>query len=107
MISIGEQLKNKYIRTGGKTPHETWAITNLIKDAGLFQEPYGRFYWLKMVAESKISYNEMLGIIKDVFRMNKKYNKGGYLTNVLIQKRKRLARSNYLANQQNHDNKKN
>ena len=65
-------------------PHELAATVDLIKAAGLLKEPtYGYNYWLGKVKRAGVTYNDMIGILKNLQGMNAKYNKGGTLTNTL------------------------
>lgn len=71
-------------------PHELSAAVELIKDAGLFTKKYGWSYWLGKVKRAGVTYGEMHGILKEVGGMDKKYNKGGRLTNLLTERAKAL-----------------
>jgi len=73
------KLKKKTV----KSPHELSATVQLLKDEGLVKGRYGFGYWLALVKKSKTSYTEMIGILKSLEGMDKKYNKGGVLTNKL------------------------
>lgn len=71
-------------------PHEISATANLIEEAGLFTKKYGRTYWMGKVKRAGVSYNEMVGILKQISGMDPKYSKGGRLTNVLTEMAKTL-----------------
>ena len=68
-----------------KAPHELSATVQLLKDEGLVKGRYGFGYWLALVKKSKTSYTEMIGILKSLEGMDKKYPKGAVLTNKLKQ----------------------
>ena len=68
-----------------KSPHELAGTVQLIKDEGLVKGRYGFGYWLALVKKSKTSYTEMIGILKSLEGMDKKYPKGAVLTNKLKQ----------------------
>ncbi len=80
----------KPIEKKGKTPHPKAATVNAIIElvGESKQYPYG--YWLRRVG--KVSYNEMIGILKEVEAADKKYSKGGMLTNILIKRNAKQKR---------------
>lgn len=82
-----ELIKDIIIAGNSKTlkqaPHELSECSNLIEEAGLFTEKYNRKYWLGKIKKAKVSFGDMLVIIKNIKSMDPKYNKGGYLTNLL------------------------
>lgn len=68
-------------------PHELAAsVDEIIKVVGITPK-YGYKYWLGKVKRSNKQYTEILGILKDIQRMDSKYNKGGRLTNILSNKK--------------------
>lgn len=69
-------------------PHEISATANLIEEAGLFTKKYGRTYWMGKIKRAGVDYNEMIGILKEVMQMDRKYSKGGRLTNILTDRGK-------------------
>jgi len=64
-------------------PHEISATSDLIEKAGLFKGRYKRGYWLRLIKKSGISYGGMMCLIKEMYSMDEKYNRGGWLTNKL------------------------
>ena len=64
-------------------PHDLSAMTELIKEEIGFNQKYGRGYWLRHLKKSKISYGELIGVLKEISNLPLKYNKGGRLTNIL------------------------
>lgn len=88
-VSIKDLLKQRMERPAAQVqkpaPHEIAAASNLIEEAGLFTKKYGRTYWLGKIKRAGVSYNEMIGILKEIRGMDPKYSKGGRLTNVLTQ----------------------
>ena len=88
MKKISDTLGIKRHEPVKKPPHELSATVDLIEAAGLFTKTYGYTYWLGKVKRAKVSYSEMVGIIKDVKVMPAKYSKGGRLTNLLTEKAK-------------------
>lgn len=85
MAHIGELLgKNLKRKPEPKAPpHEISATANLIEEARLFTPKYGRTYWMGKIKRAGISYNEMIGVLKEISGMDPKYSKGGRLTNLL------------------------
>ena len=79
--AIGDIIKLP--KTTTNPPHELSATVELIKNEIPFTKSYGWGYWLKLVKKSNVSYTEMIGILKSLEGMDKKYNKGGVLTNKL------------------------
>lgn len=77
-----------------KPPHEKSATVDLIQNAGLVTKTYGYTYWLSKVKRAGVTYNDILGIIKEVQGMDAKYNKGGRLTNLLTEKANSLKKKN-------------
>ncbi len=77
MQQISFQLNFKVSKGG----HEKQAIVDeIIKVVGLHPK-YGYKYWLSKV--KGYSYGEILGILKSIENMDKKYPKGAVLTNKL------------------------
>ena len=61
--------------------HEKAAsVDEILKVVGK-SEKYGYTYWLRKIG--RCSYPEVLGILKQVEGADKKYNKGGMITNLL------------------------
>lgn len=69
--------------------HELAAIVDDIQKVLGFKEgdKYGYKYWLSVVKRSGKHYGEMVGILKETAGLDKKYNRGGYLTNKLSKKK--------------------
>lgn len=66
---------------GKGPPHEKAAsVDEIIKIVGL-NKKYGYTYWLRKVGRA--SYPAVMGILKQVSGADKKYNKGGLITNLL------------------------
>lgn len=90
MKTIGEQLKMplpEKKRSVDWAPHELAATVNeIIKTVGDHPK-YGYGYWLGKVKRSGKGYNEMLGLLKELGRMDPKYPKGATLTNKLTGKK--------------------
>lgn len=82
---LGKNLKPKVEKA---PPHELSAATELIREAGLFSKKYGRTYWLGKLKRARVSYNEIIGILKEIAQMDPKYSKGGRLTNILTERAK-------------------
>lgn len=78
MKSIADTLKKREIK---KAPHELSAITNEIERVIGFTPRYNRGYWLKKCKGK--SFGEIMGLLKQAEGMDKKYNKGGFITNAL------------------------
>jgi hypothetical protein len=79
-IKLLEKYKKKQ---EGAPPHELSASVNEIEKVIPFTSKYGRGYWLAQVKRSGKAYPEILGILKNIEKMDKKYSKGGTLTNQL------------------------
>ena len=75
-------------------PHEISATANLVEEVGLFTKSYSRTYWMGKIKRAKVSYIEMVGILKEIQSMDPKYNKGGRLTNLLTEKAKKIKQKN-------------
>jgi len=85
LISVEDYLK-KFETKKEKVPrHEIAASVDEIKKVLNFDDKgkYGYKYWLRKVKRSGKGYTEILGILKEIEAMDKKYNKGGRLTNIL------------------------
>ncbi len=67
----------------GNQIHET--VEEVVKLVGT-SEKYGKSYWYGVVKRKKISYSEMLGILKEVRNADRKYPKGALLTVILKKK---------------------
>ncbi len=77
-------LFNKYQQKKG-APHEQAAkVDEIVKIVGLSKE-YPYTYWLRKV--KNFSYGYVLEICKEADSLDKKYSKGGYLTNKLCKKK--------------------
>jgi len=64
-------------------PHEKSAsVVEIKKCLGEDSRSFG--YWLKMIG--KVSYTEIIGILKDLETLPDKYSKGATLTNILRRK---------------------
>lgn len=91
---MGKTIKRAESKDEKKPPHEIAATVDLIEAARLFSPKYGYTYWLGKVKRAGVSYNEMVGILKEISGMDPKYSKGGRLTNVLTEKAKLLKNKN-------------
>lgn len=87
LLNIQELLRKKtedYAKKEKYAPHQISATVDLIVESGIVKEPkYGYKYWLGKVKRAEVSYNDMIGILKEINGMSDKYNKGGRLTNLL------------------------
>lgn len=65
-------------------PHELSAVVDEIQKVLGFKtnDKYGYKYWLSKA--KGISYNQILGILKEIQGVDAKYNKGGLLTNKIL-----------------------
>lgn len=90
--SLADVLKNlqKEIPVKKKPPHELSATVDEIQKVLKFthNEKYGYMYWLRKV--KGWSYNEIIGILKEIASVDPKYSKGGMLTNKLSNKKKKI-----------------
>jgi len=73
-----------------KPPHEKAATVDEIqKVLGFsYNDKYGYVYWLRKVRGR--NYNEVMGMLKQIEGVDKKYNKGGLLTNMLSNKKPKI-----------------
>ncbi len=67
----------------GNELYET--VQEIIKVVGLTPK-YGIGYWYGLVKRSKVSYSEIVGVLKEVEKADSKYSKGGMITNILLKK---------------------
>ena len=82
-MHIQELLRTRELPREKPPPHELSACVNEIERVVGFTGKYGRGYWLFQVKRSGKAYPEMMGILKDIERMDAKYPKGATLTNKL------------------------
>lgn len=73
---------DKYLVKDNKKPkHQTAAsVDEIIKIVGESKQ-YDYGYWLRKV--KNVSYAKVLQICKEASNLDKKYNRGGYITNKL------------------------
>lgn len=95
MPHISEILGKRFEKPTEKSnkkppPHQHAATVDLIEAAGLLSKKYNYKYWLGKVHSAGVDYNEMIGILKEIQKMDPKYSKGGRLTNVLTTRAKAL-----------------
>ncbi len=92
---MDSSLFEKYNKPKTKAPpHALSACTDEIEKNGLYTKGYVRGYWLKMLSkyqkrkniDATQVYNQLLGILKNIQEMDKKYPKGATLTNILLKK---------------------
>ncbi len=85
MKSIAETIS--LFKPDPKAPkHELSASVNeIIKVVGE-EKGYGYGYWLKLVKKSGLSFGGIMGLLKSIENMDKKYPKGAVLTNKLLNK---------------------
>lgn len=90
-----DRVKPSEQKKSGKRPppHEKSATVDLIEQAGLMTPKYGYTYWLGKVKRAGVTYNEMIGILKEIKGMDPKYSKGGRLTNVLTERAKKQKKA--------------
>ncbi len=83
MKSIGETIKNPTEKPKTAPPHELSAISEQIRTTIGFTSKYNRGYWLKLLKDSKMTDTRFQGLLKDIMNLPSKYNRGGFLTNIL------------------------
>ena len=72
----------KYLKKNDKAPrHEKAASANLIIELLGNSKSYPYEYWLRKIGRA--SYSTVVGIIKEASSLDRKYSKGGYITNRL------------------------
>lgn len=84
MQSIAEALQSLEPvkkKRGGNS--EICAIVSEIEKLVPITKEYNYGFWLRKIAERKVTYGEMVGIIKQLGDMHPKYNKGATLVNLL------------------------
>ena len=86
MKSIAETLKSRSVEWA---PHELAATVNSIIAIVGDHPKYNYRYWLGKVKRSGKTFTGMHGILKGIADMDKKYSKGGRLTNILDESAKR------------------
>ena len=69
------------IKIPRQAPHELSASVNEIERYLPFNKKYGRGYWLRIVKKSNKSFGEVCYLLGKMNALDKKYNKGGWLTN--------------------------
>ena len=67
-----------------KVPNSELAATveEVLKIVGKTKQ-YDFPYWCAIIKKAKVSYTEMLGILKQISNADSKYNKGALLTSIL------------------------
>nr|AKH47990.1 hypothetical protein [uncultured marine virus] len=77
-------FKDVEVKRDDKAPNgEFNATVNLVGEEVGFTDRFGRGYWSKVIKVSGVSYNGMLGILKELKDLPAKYPKGAVLTNKL------------------------
>jgi hypothetical protein len=82
----------RYERNSLKRPpsHELSASVDEIIGLVGINKTYNYGYWLFMVKKSKMKYCDILDLVKKARELDSKYNVGGYITNQLVPKTKKL-----------------
>ena len=80
-----EKYNQPVVKSSGP-PHALAAsVSEIIKVVGDHPK-YGYGYWLRIVKKSKRGYGDILGLLKEIEKMDMKYPKGATLTNKLLNK---------------------
>jgi len=81
----------RYLETKAKkVPHEMAACVNEIIEEFGDNKEYSYKYWLFVVKKSRMKYGEILSILKEARGLPDKYNRGGFVTNQLWGRTKKL-----------------
>lgn len=75
------KLLEKYKENEKSPPHEKAASVNEILKIVPETKLYNFGYWLRKVG--KVKYGQILAVCKEAKGLEKKYNKGGFITNQL------------------------
>ena len=83
--------KYKKVSLKKKPPHPLSACTDEIQKTVGYTKQYGRGYWLRLLStyrkkhnlEAEVVFTFLLGVLKEIGGMDKKYPKGAVLTNKL------------------------
>lgn len=62
-------------------PHELADSVNYIRDNIGFTGRYGYGYWLKKIKNKRLTFFQTKQLVDKAMGLEKKYNKGGYLSN--------------------------
>jgi hypothetical protein len=78
----------RYMKPKAKAPsHELAASVNEIIALVGTSKQYDYGYWLRKVKTSRMSFCEVLGVLKEARDLPGKYNQGGFITNKLCRKK--------------------
>lgn len=88
MEGIKALLGTKVFENKKVSTHKISASVDLIVQVVGISQKYPYKYWLGKVKRSKKYYSEILGIVKKAKEMDSKYNKGGFITNQLTNRKK-------------------
>lgn len=83
MKQIGDIKPTMAEVTETTAPHELSDSVNYIKKYIKFQGRYNGGYWLKKVKLSRKTYYQIKELVDKAMGLDKKYSRGGWLTNQL------------------------